>query len=142
LDRKIVPFSGVRTSKIESQRDTFTFIVLNFRGMNIEEFLIDWLEVSNDYQVEKYLDKYLEDAVLDDPSVGKKFNGHAGIREYYTSYFIGYKTQTRLVSLDVSENTAHMEVEFTGDFPEGKLGGIFDFTFRNGKIVEVKADLL
>lgn len=110
--------------------------------MDIKAFLSDWLEISNSYNTENYLAKYLEDAVLDDPSVGRKFEGHKGIREYYTSYFIGYKTQTKLVKLDIQENNAHLEVEFTGEFPEGKIGGIFDFTFQNQKIATVKADLI
>lgn len=109
--------------------------------MDIKAFLLDWLEISNSYNTEKYLAKYLEDAVLDDPSVGRKFVGHKGIREYFTSYFIGYKTQTKLVKLAILDNTAHMEVEFTGEFPEGKIGGIFDFTFKNQKITTVTADL-
>ena len=110
--------------------------------MDIKAFLQDWISVSNSYNTKKYLAKYLPDAVLDDPSVGKKFVGHAGIKDYYTSYFIGYKTQTKLLKLDCKNNTAHLEVEFTGDFPEGKIGGMFDFTFRDEKIATVKADLM
>ncbi|CAM4403351.1 nuclear transport factor 2 family protein [Flavobacterium terrigena] len=109
--------------------------------MDIRAFLLDWLEISNSYNTEKYLEKYLEDAILNDPSVGKKFIGHKGIREYYTSYFIGYKTQTRLLKLDIQDNNAQMEVEFTGEFPERKIEGIFDFTFKNQKIETVEADL-
>jgi hypothetical protein len=37
---------------------------------------------------------------------------------------------------------AHLEVEFTGNFPEGKIGGTFDFKFVDGKIVYVFADLI
>ena len=110
--------------------------------MDIKEFLTDWLKQSNSYNTEKYLEKYHEDAVLDDPSVGRKFVGHKGIKEYFVSYFIGYKTKTRLVDLEVNGNKAHMEVEFKGEFPEGTLGGVFDFTFKDGKIAKVKADLL
>lgn len=110
--------------------------------MNIKEFITDWLEASNNYDINKYLDKYLENATLDDPSVGKKFTGHDGIKEYYTTYFIGYKTQTRLIKLTTGENTAHLEVDFTGEFPGGQIGGVFDFTFKNGKILEAKADLI
>ncbi|MBA0885396.1 nuclear transport factor 2-like protein [Flavobacterium undicola] len=110
--------------------------------MDIKAFLLDWLEISNSYNTENYLAKYQEDAVLDDPSVGRKFIGHEGIREYYTSYFIGYKTQTKLVKLDIQENNTHLEVEFTGEFPEGKIGGTFDFTFQNEKIATIKADLI
>ena len=110
--------------------------------MDIKEFITDWISVSNAYQTEKYLDKYEADAVLDDPSVGRKFIGHKGLREYFTSYFIGYNTQTKLVKLEVNDNQAHLEVEFTGDFPEGTIGGTFDFKLEAGKIVYVLADLI
>lgn len=110
--------------------------------MDIKSFLLDWIEVSNSYNTEKYLDKYHRDAVLDDPSVGKKFVGHEGIKEYYTSYFIGYKTQTTITKLEINNNNAYMEVEFTGEFPGGKISGMFDFTFKQAKIQKVKADLL
>lgn len=110
--------------------------------MNIETFIKDWIEVGNNYDTEKYLEFYLKDTVLDDPSVGRKFIGHDGIKDYFVSYFIGYKTQTELRKLEVKEDSAYLEVEFTGDFPEGKIGGSFDFTFKNDKIEFVKADLI
>ena len=110
--------------------------------MDINLFIEDFIAVSNAYDTKSYLERWHTNAVLDDPSVGRVFNGHPGIKDYFESYFIGYKTQTRLVSLKViSENEAHIEVEFTGDFPEGKIGGTFDFTFREGKIAAAKADL-
>ncbi|WP_027383870.1 nuclear transport factor 2 family protein [Epilithonimonas caeni] len=110
--------------------------------MNIEKFINDWIVVSNSYDTEKYLEFYLEDAILDDPSVGRKFIGHDGIKDYFESYFIGYQTQTELRKLEIKENSAYLEVEFTGDFPEGKIGGSFDFIFKNDKIAFVKADLI
>lgn len=111
--------------------------------MEIHSFINDWLEKSNAYDTKNYLEKWHENAVLDDPSVGKEFKGHLGIKKYFESYFIGYKTQTRLVQLEiVSDNEAHIEVEFTGEFPEGKIGGTFDFTFKDGKIDRAKADLI
>jgi len=111
--------------------------------MDIKLFIEDWLAVSNAYDTEKYLDKWHKNAILDDPSVGQVFKGHSGIKNYFESYFIGYRTQTRLVTLDtISDNEAHIEVEFTGEFPEGKIGGMFDFTFKDGKIAKAKADLL
>jgi hypothetical protein len=110
--------------------------------MNIQEFIADWIALSNAFDTEKYLAKYKEDAVLDDPSVGRKFIGRKGIRDYFTSYFIGYKTQTRLVKLNINNNEAYLEVEFTGEFPEGKIRGSFDMVFNGGKIESVKADLI
>ena len=74
--------------------------------------------------------------------MGQVFKGHLGIKKYFESYFIGYKTKTRLIKSDIiSDNEAHIEVEFTGEFPEGKIGGTFDFTFKDGKISKAEANL-
>lgn len=110
--------------------------------MNIEDFIKNWIKTSNDFNTKKYLEFYEKDAVLDDPSVGQKFVGHDGIQDYFESYFIGYKTKTELKKLEIKEKTAYLEVEFTGDFPEGKIGGSFDFIFKNEKISFVKANLI
>ncbi len=111
--------------------------------MDIKAFILDWLVVSNAYDTKNFLEKWHEDAVLDDPSVGQVFQGHSGIKKYFESYFIGYKTQTRLVKLDIiGDNEARLEVEFTGEFPEGKINGMFDFIFKDGKIEKAKADLI
>ncbi len=111
--------------------------------MDIKEFITNWLLAGNAYDTDEYLKMYHKDAKLDDPSVGRVFKGHSGIRAYFEEYFIGYKTQTRLVKLTViNSGSAHIEVEFTGDFPEGKLEGAFDFVFTNGKIITAKATLL
>ncbi|WP_416439985.1 nuclear transport factor 2 family protein [Leeuwenhoekiella sp. A16] len=110
--------------------------------MDIEKFIDNWLQASNDFDTERYLTMYHADAVLDDPSVGNRFIGQQGIKNYFESYFIGYHTQTRLVKLNMQDDSAHLEVEFNGDFPEGKIGGTFDFIFQKGKISFVKADLV
>lgn len=110
--------------------------------MNIKSFITDWIKTGNTYDTGRYLEFFQKNAILDDPSVGRKFNGHNGISQYFTSYFIGYKTQTRLVKLSTGENNAQLEVEFTGEFPEGKIGGTFDIIFDNEKISFIKADLL
>lgn len=111
--------------------------------MEIKTFIQDWLKAGNAYDKVAYLNMYHKTAVLDDPSVGKKFKGHAGIGQYFDDYFIGYKTKTRLLKLDImAENAAHIEVEFTGEFPEGKIKGTFDFIFKGSKIASVKAALI
>lgn len=110
--------------------------------MEIKEFINDLLSKSNDYDTEKYLEKWHDNAVLDDPSVGQVFKGHSGIKKYFENNFIGYKTQTRLEKLEIiTDNKANIEVEFTGKFPEGKIGGTFEFIFKDGKIDKAKADL-
>lgn len=111
--------------------------------MNIEKFIEEWISIGNSYDTEKYLEFYNENSVLDDPSVGRKFTGKNSIKEYFENYFIGYKTQTQKIDLLIKdENHARLEVEFTGDFPEGKVGGTFDFTFEKGKISHISADLI
>lgn len=111
--------------------------------MGLRSFITDWLAISNSYDTNKYLEKWHKNATLDDLSIGEVFKGHPGIRKYFENYFIGYKTQTGLVSLDIlSESHAHLEVEFTGEFPEGRIGGMFDLTVKDGKIEKAKADLI
>jgi len=111
--------------------------------MQIKTLINDWITASNAFDTKKYLELYLDDAVLDDPSVGRKFVGHEGIKEYFQSYFIGYNTRTEVVKLKIhDEQHAHLEVKFTGDFPEGTIWGTFDFAFKNKKIETVKADLI
>lgn len=111
--------------------------------MDIKNIIENWITVSNSYDTEKYLDFFLTEAVLDDPSVGREFKGQIGIKNYFESYFIGYQTQTRIIKLDIKDdNHARLEVEFTGNFPEGVIGGMFDFTFENNKISFIKADLI
>lgn len=111
--------------------------------MDIQSFIEKWIAASNAFDTRRYLSFYGPEAVLDDPSVGRKFKGHEGIQEYFDSYFIGYNTHTEQVKLKViDEANAHLEVQFTGDFPERKIGGTFDFEFKEGKIAFVSADLI
>lgn len=111
--------------------------------MNIQTFIAEWIAASNAFDTEKYLGFYLPEAILDDPSLGRRFQGHRGITEYFDNYFIGYNTYTKQVDITITnEESVHLEVEFTGDFPEGKIRGTFDFKFKNSKIAFVKADLI
>jgi hypothetical protein len=112
-------------------------------SMDIKTFINDWIEATNNLDTTKYLNFYLTDAVLDDPSVGKKFLRHEGIEDYFNSYFIGYNTHTEIVHLKISnENKTYLEVKFTGNFPEGEIGGTFEITIKNNKISYLKADLI
>ena len=111
--------------------------------MNIKKLVQDWLIASNAYETNTYLEKWHRDAVLEDPSVGQIFTGHPGIQKYFEEYFIGYKTNTRLINLEIiTNNTVHIDVEFTGEFPGGKVGGVFDLIFKEGKIIFAKANLV
>lgn len=111
--------------------------------MDIQQFINDWLAASNAYDTDKYLNFFTTDAVLDDPLIGRKFEKDKGIQHYFESYFIGYNTYTEQIKLKIiDEANVHLEVLFTGDFPEGKIGGAFDFEFKEGKIAFLRADLI
>lgn len=101
----------------------------------------EWIEAMNTHDTEAYVSYFSQDAVLDDPSVGERFDGRAGIAEYFTRYFIAYDTTTRLLGITPSEGGLHVEVEFTGTFPGGRTGGVFDVTLAGDKISFVHADL-
>jgi len=42
----------------------------------------------------------------------------------------------------ISDHEVHLEVEFTGEFPERKICGVFEFILKDGKIDTAIADLL
>lgn len=102
----------------------------------------EWIAAANTHETDRYLSYFTDDAVLDDPSVGRVFEGREGIADYFESYFIGYHTHTRLVRVDAEDGYLHVEVEFTGDFPGGRTGGIFDLTFAGATLAHVRADLI
>jgi uncharacterized protein (TIGR02246 family) len=101
----------------------------------------DWIAAIDSHDLERYLAHFTEDAVLEDPSVGSRFVGRDGIAQYFRSYFIGYNTRTRLLRTETQGEMLHVEVDFTGDFPGGQTGGIFDLTFDGDRIAAVTADL-
>lgn len=112
-------------------------------GDEPDKTISDWVEATNTHDIAAYLAFFTDDATLDDPSVGEVFEGRAGISEYFQSYFVGYNTQTRLLDTEPRDGHIHVEVEFTGDFPEGRIGGIFDVTLTSeNKIRHVRADLV
>ncbi|WP_275004859.1 nuclear transport factor 2 family protein [Promicromonospora iranensis] len=111
-------------------------------GTEPDTTIAEWIAATNTHDSAAYLAFFTDDAVLDDPSVGEVFEGLAGINEYFQSYFIGYDTQTRLLSTEPRDGYLHVAVEFTGNFPERRVGGIFDVTLTaENKIAHVRADL-
>jgi ketosteroid isomerase-like protein len=81
------------------------------------------------------------DAVLDDPSTGHRFDGHAGIRDYVERYFKSYHTVTRVLSIgNVDGGQARVGVDFTGDF--GHEIGLLNIRIdADGLICRIDADL-
>ena len=99
------------------------------------------ITATNAFDVEAALALFVPEAVVDDPSTGHRFDGHAGVRDYIERYFIGYHTVTRFLSIEsIGERQARVRVDFTGDF--GHEIGLLDISVDDeGLIVRIDADL-
>lgn len=99
------------------------------------------IKATNAFDVDLALTLFTPDAVIDDPSTGHSFIGHAGIRDYVERYFVGYHTVTRLLSIaGIGDNLARVRVDFTGDF--GHETGMLEIsTDAEGLIIRVDANL-
>lgn len=99
------------------------------------------IAATNAFDVESALRLFAAEAVIDDPSTGHRFAGHAGVREYVERYFVGYRTATRLLSIErLGDRRARVRVDFSGDF--GHEIGLLEITVdADGLIVRIDADL-
>lgn len=99
------------------------------------------IAATNAFAVEQVLGLFAHDAVIDDPSTGHRFDGHAGIRRYVEQYFVGYQTVTRFLSMQrLGPQRARVRVDFTGDF--GHEIGNLDITVDAlGLIARLDTDL-
>lgn len=96
---------------------------------------------ANAFDVDAVIALFASDAVIDDPSTGRRFDGHAGIRDYIERFFVGYRTATRFLSLEsIDDSRARVRVDFTGDF--GHEIGLLEITVNDdGLIARIDADL-
>jgi hypothetical protein len=101
----------------------------------------DFFQKANAFDVEGAVALFASDAIIDDVSVGGAFEGHEGVRRYIERYFVGYKTFSKLLSVEeFDEFKSSIRVDFTGDF--GHEIGILKFeTNSHGLIERIDADL-
>lgn len=109
----------------------------NKSKMDIKIFVQEFIAAGNAYDTKKYLDMWQKDAVLEDKSIKQVYNGQEGIKKYFDKYFVKYKTQTRLIKLNIiNDHQAQIDVQFTSY----NQTGTFDFVFKDGKIASAIAD--
>lgn len=101
----------------------------------------EWVRAANRFDSSAYLSFFARDAVVNDPSVGRSFEGVNEIAEYFDAYFMGYETHTEIEEIEARGIVDHVEVVFTGTFPEGVVRGVFDVTFEGDTISRVNANL-
>jgi ketosteroid isomerase-like protein len=111
------------------------------RNDSLRETADALIAATNAFDVERALALFAPDAVIDDPSTGHRFDGHAGVRDYIEQYFVGYHTATRLLSIKrLANRQARIRVDFTGDF--GHEIGLLELSVdAHGLIVRIDADL-
>jgi hypothetical protein len=101
-----------------------------------------FMEMLNLHNSEGYAETFSRDAVINEISIGRTYEGEEEIKEYFIDYFIGYNTQTELVSYTNENNDkVNVRVLFTGDFPGGETYGSFIFKIHDGYITYLEADL-
>jgi ketosteroid isomerase-like protein len=100
-----------------------------------------FITAANQYDTQTVLALFAADAVIEDVSVGERFEQHAGIKKYFTTFFIGYHTQTQLLGMEhFACDKILATVDFTGDF--GHETGGLDIRFNeSGLILHIDAFL-
>jgi ketosteroid isomerase-like protein len=106
-----------------------------------EHIAHQFIAAANRFDTEAVMDLFAPNAVIKDVSVGGKFEGTSGIKKYIVTFFIGYHTQTKLLSFEPTEAGKILaKVDFTGDF--GHETGWLDIRFNDAGLIEhIDADL-
>jgi hypothetical protein len=101
----------------------------------------DLIRALNVFDVQGALSLFTPGAVIDDASVGDEFVGAEGIQRYFERFFVGYKTASRILSIDsTGVRSAVVRLDFTGDF--GHEVGILKIELgARGLIKRIDADL-
>lgn len=93
-------------------------------NMQLERIAQQFIAAANRFDTRAVLDLFAERAVIEDVSVGEKFEHTAGIKKYFVTFFIGYHTATQLLSLEhTGLGKILAKVDFTGDFGH-ETGGL------------------
>lgn len=99
------------------------------------------IAATNARDVDRVLRLFTPDAIIDDPSTGHCYDGHAGIRDYVEQYFIGYRTVTRCLAIEpLGAVRARVRVDFTGDFGH-EIGLLEIYVNGTGQLVRINASL-
>lgn len=99
-----------------------------------------FVESTNTFDIQRTLSLFASDAVIDDVSVGNAFVGVDGIRLYLERFFVGYRTFSKILSIEETGGNAVVRLDFTGDF--GHEVGILKIAVNpHGLIERVDADL-
>jgi len=104
--------------------------------------LVDtFIRTANAFDVDGAVALFASEAIIDDVSVGDAFVGTEGIRLYVERFFVGYKTASKLLSLEqLDDFSASARLDFTGDFGH-EIGPLKITINSEGLIERIDADL-
>lgn len=107
----------------------------------LEHIAQQFIAAANRFDTQAVLDLFASNAVIEDVSVGEKFEGTAGIKKYIDNFFIGYHTKTKLLSFEYpGQGKILAKVDFTGDF--GHETGWLAIRFNDEGLIDyIDADL-
>ncbi|WP_137174181.1 nuclear transport factor 2 family protein [Massilia sp. HP4] len=107
----------------------------------MDKIVDTFIETANAFDVEGILALFGSKAVIEDASVGQSFAGKAGVRRYVQEFFVGYKTMSKLLSLErIGDCSAIARIDFTGNFGH-EIGSLRIRIDSAGLIERIDADL-
>lgn len=107
----------------------------------MDRLVEDFIRATNAFDTEAAMALFAEDAVIDDISVGGQFAGKTRIRDYLETYFVGYRTVTKLLLLEpIDDRQVIAHVDFTGNFGH-ETGQLRLCVNAHGLIERIDADL-
>lgn len=107
----------------------------------MQKIVESFIRTANAFDVDGALSLFSSDAVIDDVSVGDTFVGRDGVRGYLERFFVGYHTQSELLSLErLDDFNATVRLDFTGDFGH-EVGALKIVVNADGLIQRIDADL-
>ena len=108
---------------------------------DIEKIIQHFIKATNESDVPTALALFANNAVIDDVSVGEKFENTTGVRKYLENFFVGYNTVSKLESLKIlNPQEARAQLDFTGDFGH-ETGALNVVINPEGLIIEIDAYL-
>ena len=111
------------------------------KNTGFEQIVRAFIAAANNFDTQKVLDLFEPDAVIEDVSVGEKFELTQGIKKYFVTFFIGYHTSTQLLSVEqIGPAEILAKVDFTGDFGH-ETGGLAIRISNTGLIEHIDAYL-
>lgn len=111
------------------------------KNTELNQIVQQFIAAANRFDTHSVLNLFAADAVIDDVSVGDKFEHTEGIKKYFVTFFIGYHTSTKVLSVEyVGVDKVLAKVDFKGDFGH-ETGGLDIRVNKSGLITHIDAYL-